>query len=109
SVVGLGSAGYALGNGMRFELEGSYRQSNVGGLNRVFLPGFAPPAGASGSLHTYGVMVNALFDIDIGVPWLFPYIGGGAGYAWTHPKDLRFAPALPGASSGAAFSSTQGS
>lgn len=109
NIVGLGSVGYALGNGMRFELEGSYRKSNVSGLSRTFLPGFVPPAGATGTLQTYAVMVNAQFDIDIGVPWLFPYIGGGAGYAWTHAGDLRLTPfVLPAAAPGAAFSATQG-
>jgi outer membrane protein OmpA-like peptidoglycan-associated protein len=29
-------------------------------------------------------MVNALFDIDVGVPWLYPYVGGGVGYDWTN-------------------------
>jgi outer membrane protein OmpA-like peptidoglycan-associated protein len=28
-------------------------------------------------------MVNAMFDMDIGVPWLYPYVGAGAGYQWT--------------------------
>src|SRR5215469_6930853 len=74
--VGLGSVGYALGNGMRFELEGNYRQ---GGLNRS-TSGF----NTSGSLQTYGVMVNGLFDLDVGAPWIFPYLGGGVGYAWSH-------------------------
>ena len=38
----------------------------------------------TGKLQTYGVMANALFDMDVGAPWLYPYIGGGVGYAWTH-------------------------
>jgi outer membrane protein OmpA-like peptidoglycan-associated protein len=28
-------------------------------------------------------MVNALFDMDIGFPWIYPYLGAGAGYGWT--------------------------
>ncbi len=73
-VVALGSVGYALGNGFRFEIEGNYRHADT--KSTVF--------GTSGSVQTYAAMANALFDIDIGVPWLFPYIGGGVGYAWTH-------------------------
>ena len=42
------------------------------------------PSATSGSVQTYGVMANALFDIDVGAPWIYPYIGGGVGYAWTH-------------------------
>jgi len=35
-------------------------------------------------VHTYGLMANVLYDMDIGVPWLFPYVGVGGGYQWTH-------------------------
>jgi opacity protein-like surface antigen len=84
--VGLGNAGYALGNGFRFEVEGNYRQGHLG--NTTF-------AGTtSGSVQTYGVLVNALFDIDVGSPWIYPYIGGGVGYAWTHlSRHSIFTPA----------------
>ena len=74
--VGLGSVGYALGNGFRFELEGNFRHADLGRTTSAF--------STSGSLQTYGVMVNALFDIDVGAPWIFPYIGGGVGYAWSN-------------------------
>ena len=74
--VGLGSVGYALGNGFRFELEGNYRQADLGRATTAF--------SSSGSVQTYGVLANVLFDIDVGVPWIYPYIGGGVGYAWTH-------------------------
>ena len=84
--VGVGSIGYALGNGFRFELEGNYRWA---GLNRSALA-----ASTSGSVQTYGAMANVLFDIDVGAPWVFPYIGGGAGYAWTHfNRTTLFTPA----------------
>jgi OmpA-OmpF porin, OOP family len=74
--VGLGSVGYALGNGFRFELEGNYRQAELGRTSAAF--------STSGSVQTYGAMANALFDIDVGASWIYPYIGGGVGYAWTH-------------------------
>jgi len=73
--AGVASIGYALGNGFRFELEGNYRWA---GLNREALA-----ANTSGSVQTYGALANVLFDIDVGAPWIYPYIGGGAGYAWT--------------------------
>jgi outer membrane protein OmpA-like peptidoglycan-associated protein len=75
--AGLGSVGYGLGNGFRFELEGNYREAP--------LPAVSGPVTASnsGNLHTYGVMANVLYDLDIGFPWLYPYIGGGVGYAWS--------------------------
>ena len=99
--VGLGSIGYGLGNGMRFELEGNYRHAELGRSTTVFSP--------SGSTQTYGVMANALFDLDVGVPWIYPYLGGGLGYAWTHlPSGAGVAsasvPVLVGS-----FGQTQGS
>src|SRR5215475_8547336 len=63
-VVALGSVGYGLGNGFRFEVEGNYRQGDV---NTVHSP---LPQVVSGKLRTYGAMVNAMFDMDIGEPWL---------------------------------------
>jgi OmpA-OmpF porin, OOP family len=82
--VGLGSLGYAFGNGFRLELEGNYRQNGLNGLS-----GTDAPTNASGSIHTYGVMGNLLFDMDIGKPWLYPYIGGGVGYGWDQLSGVR--------------------
>ncbi len=76
--VGLVSVGYGLGNGFRFEIEGSDRLNNLGHLT-----GTPFPTSATGSLQTYAVMANALFDLDVGSPWVYPYLGGGVGYAWT--------------------------
>jgi OmpA-OmpF porin, OOP family len=81
--VGLGSVGYGLGNGIRFELEGNYRESPLPAISS------AEVASNSGFLNTYGVMGNLLYDMDIGLPWLYPYIGGGAGYAWSHFSRQR--------------------
>lgn len=88
--VGLGSVGYGLGNGFRFELEGSDRLNNLGHFS-----GTAFPTSASGSLQTYAVMANALFDLDVGSPWIYPYIGGGVGYAWTAMNQLGASSASP--------------
>ena len=70
--------GYGIGNGFRFEVEGNFMRSNV----RSF--GGTPfPTAASGHVRTWGVMGNALYDLDVGSPWIFPYLGAGAGYQWT--------------------------
>jgi outer membrane protein OmpA-like peptidoglycan-associated protein len=81
--VGVGSVGYGLGNGFRFELEGNFRQNSLSSLS-----GTPFPTAASGKLQTYGAMANVLFDIDIGFPWLYPYLGGGVGYEWTHADNI---------------------
>jgi OmpA-OmpF porin, OOP family len=46
------------------------------------------PTSASGNVKRYGAMANAMFDIDIGVAWLFPYLGVGAGYQWTNLHNV---------------------
>lgn len=81
--VGLASAGYGLGNGWRFELEGSDRLNNLGHLS-----GTPFPTSPTGSFQTYAVMANALFDLDVRSPWVYPYLGGGVGYAWTAMSNL---------------------
>jgi OmpA-OmpF porin, OOP family len=85
----LGSGGYALGNGWRFELEGDYGQTGIDSLARTPLP-----ATTSGRMQTYGLMVNALYDLDIGNRYVFPYLGVGAGYLWSHLDN--FGVAQPG-------------
>ncbi len=34
-------------------------------------------------------MANAIFDLDIGVPYIFPYLGIGAGYQWTNLNNVN--------------------
>ena len=83
---GVLSLGYGFGNGLRAEIEGSYRQNNVDRVNALSL-GFA----GSGSARSYGVMVNVLYDFnDLG--WgVVPYIGAGVGYMWHEHSNIRVA------------------
>ena len=76
--VGIGSIGWGLGNGFRVEVEGNYRNMDY---NRLVTSSLATKG--DGRRQTYGVMANALFDLDVGKPWLFPYFGAGIGYGWT--------------------------
>jgi outer membrane protein OmpA-like peptidoglycan-associated protein len=73
--VGLGSIGYALGNGVRLEIEGNARSND---LNAGAKP--AGVTGRSGKESKYGAFGNVFFDLDIGSPYVFPYLGAGAGY-----------------------------
>lgn len=75
----LGSIGWGFGNGLRAEIEGNYRRNNVDKA-RI---GTGQLTDVGGRAQTYGVMANVLFDIDLGLGWMYPYIGAGAGYAWT--------------------------
>ena len=72
--------GYGLGNGIRLELEGDYR-------NNRFSQGrdFGFPAAAGGNEVKYGPMVNAVYDLTGLIPFpVAPYAGVGVGYQWAH-------------------------
>ena len=97
--VGVASVGYGLGNGLRVELEGNYRENKfnkVGsgsGLNGQRF-GFQ---NAGGNENKYGGMVNVLYDFDPNVlgfaslPFpITPYLGVGAGYSWAQNQNARF-------------------
>ncbi len=87
--VGVVSLGYGLGNGLRFEVEGNARG------NRLRKTTGTPfPTSSGGNEVTYGAMANVLYDFDVsqwtgGKPVVFPYIGVGAGYAWTNYVSLK--------------------
>jgi OmpA-OmpF porin, OOP family len=78
--------GYGIGNGVRFEIEGDFMRS---GLDHIH--GLPFPTASSGTVRTWGVMANALFDMDIGSPYVFPYVGLGAGYQWTNLNNVTSA------------------
>ncbi len=81
--VGLGSIGYGFGNGLRVEIEGDWRNNP---LHAILRPN--DPTAPSGRQAMSAVMANALFDLDIGSRWVFPYLGAGVGYAWTRWQDI---------------------
>lgn len=74
--AGVGSVGYGFGNGLRVELEGDYYANQVSGTSNSAIT-------ASGWENKYGVMVNALYDFNLGLP-VVPYVGAGVGYQWAH-------------------------
>jgi OOP family OmpA-OmpF porin len=90
------SLGWGFGNGVRAEIEGSYRENNINAVTGYGLP--AADMRGSGSARSYGVMANALYDFDLGPAMpVMPYIGIGAGYVW-HQYDARITyPAVAGA------------
>jgi OmpA-OmpF porin, OOP family len=85
----LGSVGYGLGNGIRFEVEGSYRNNSIDKIQTGL-----GSSSASGSTETYAVMGNAYYDFDLspfGIEGIYPYIGAGAGYSWQDLNHVSFA------------------
>jgi opacity protein-like surface antigen len=83
--VGVLSLGYGFGNGVRAEIEGSYRENEVDSVSGF--PGLARPLRSDGTARSYGIMANALYDFDLGPgAFVMPYVGVGAGYIW-HEYD----------------------
>jgi outer membrane protein OmpA-like peptidoglycan-associated protein len=88
--VTLGSLGYGFGNGLRLEIEGSWRGGNVSAVDVN-----AVQRGSSGRLNNFGAMANALFDFDLSgfgiTPDVaMPYVGAGIGAGWMQLSGARF-------------------
>jgi len=103
--VGLLSLGWGFSNGIRLEIEGSYRTNEVDSANGA--AGLAGPGGHGGRQDSYGLMGNALVDLVRIGPFL-PYVGVGAGYLVTSFNDLSGRPGngslrLRGDDTGGAF------
>jgi outer membrane protein OmpA-like peptidoglycan-associated protein len=76
------AVGYGIGNGFRFEIEGDFARSNINDVHGT------PYPNSGGTERTWGVMANALYDLDVGLPWMYPYFGVGAGYQWSAMNPL---------------------
>ena len=95
--VGVGSIGYGLGNGLRFELEGSYRQNKLNSVSNVAnFNGSVGRLNAGGDEEKYGGFLNVLYDFDPNVLGLgffpaaiSPYVGVGVGYQSAQLKNAR--------------------
>jgi outer membrane protein OmpA-like peptidoglycan-associated protein len=98
--AGLGSVGYGLGNGLRVELEGNFR-NNTPKLRGTNIQG-------GGTVQTYGAMVNAIYDYNMGPASLLnPYAGVGVGYELTSLQPFT-AYSLSGTPSASVKSTTKG-
>ena len=67
--------GYAFGNGARVEVEGDLIDNKRGSQGNASLT-----VSQFSREKKIGAMFNALFDLDIGSPYVFPYLGAGIGY-----------------------------
>lgn len=70
-----GAVGYGFNDGWRLEVEGNYISNNA---NKARYMG--ADYATAGHLRRYGVFMNGIFDFDVGLPWLYPYLGAGIGY-----------------------------
>jgi outer membrane protein OmpA-like peptidoglycan-associated protein len=84
--TGQASFGYGFGDGFRVELEGDYIGNNFG---KAVYNGAQFSSG--GHTARYGAFLNGLYDFDIGLPYLYPYVGAGVG--WQEASFMNFDPA----------------
>ena len=82
--AGVGSVGYGFGNGLRIEVEGDVLHNRVHRISTGFGTGSGGAVASGGDQYAFGGKVNALFDMDIGLNWIYPYFGLGAGITDTH-------------------------
>ena len=75
--AGKAEVGYGFGNGLRAEIEGSYRYNSMSGTNTLPLIG---SVAAHGNEQKFGGMINALYDFNTLSPYVVPYVGVGVGY-----------------------------
>jgi outer membrane protein OmpA-like peptidoglycan-associated protein/opacity protein-like surface antigen len=81
---GGGSIGYAFKNGIRVELEGSYRENEANSLS----PSGVIPASANFNQRTNtGLLVNLVYDYHNSTG-IIPSIGAGAGVSFTTSDEL---------------------
>jgi outer membrane protein OmpA-like peptidoglycan-associated protein len=93
--VGVLSLGYGFGNGLRLELEDSFRtyQSDSAKV-------FNRNTDGGGTFNAYSAMFNVLYDIDLtrlglNTRAVVPYIGVGLGYTLWQWQDVRGSAPLP--------------
>lgn len=89
--LGVLGLGWGFGNGLRAEVEGSYRSNDLDSLETRRINGalMAHP-GAKGRVASYAAMANLLYEFDLGgfgLP-LRPYVGAGVGYGWLQHDDV---------------------
>ena len=72
----MGAIGYALSIGLRFELEGAYRSNDLEQVSTSVF--FWAPVPATGEIQSATGMLNAYFDLDLGLP-VNPFVGAGLG------------------------------
>ncbi|WP_262312401.1 OmpA family protein [Acidiphilium sp. AL] len=79
--TGEAAVGYGFGNGLRVEVEGDYFRNTLYKLDQG-----SAQVRAGGAERKFGAMVNALYDIPLGLP-VTPFVGAGIGYQfidWTN-------------------------
>jgi hypothetical protein len=81
--LGILDLGWGFGNGLRAEIEGSYRSNGIAGIATLRQSGIRLPLGnPRGTVGTAAIMANVIYDIPLQFSGLAlqPYAGAGLGY-----------------------------
>ncbi len=81
-LVGNLAVGYAWMNGLRAELEGSYRHNGVDSITG------AGASGSGGNFNSLNSMANLYYDFKNDTAWV-PYIGAGVGASFQDADNIR--------------------
>ncbi len=89
--VAVGSVGYGLGNGLRFEGQVSGYDNKIRGVENGGAS--RPPSSKGGDEYKVGAFANVLYDVPlqsfgINSP-VYPYVGGGVGYVYTRVNNVH--------------------
>ena len=82
-IIGLASAGWGFGNGLRAEAEFDFQQ------NQTHVSNSSVGVRGGASYQQGGVMVNGLYDFATVAPWVTPYVGIGFGYTQNRLRNGR--------------------
>jgi len=80
--AGIGGIGYGIGYNVRVELDGDYIYNTA---VKADIDDFGGDYKLSGHAAKYGAMLNALYDLPLGLP-VYPYLGAGVGYQYVNGK-----------------------
>ena len=87
--AGVVALGWAFGNGLRAEVEGSIRSNGVSGIFSRRVNGqLLPLTSTGGNVRSYAAMANIAYDIPLRPYGIEPYVGVGAGYAELDMSDV---------------------
>jgi outer membrane protein OmpA-like peptidoglycan-associated protein len=77
--LGVGSVGYGWQNGLRLELEGSYRSNSIDEI---------AGAGGQGDVNNTAIMTNLIYQYQT-TGWVIPYVGLGVGAGHVSYDNVR--------------------
>jgi OOP family OmpA-OmpF porin len=85
--VGVISAGWGFGNGLRVELEGNWMNNQINSANGT-AAGNVSVNSATGKEQKFGGLANAYYDFTWLTPWVIPFIGAGVGYEGIYRQNF---------------------